>query len=71
MNDQRSIAISVFRGECMGAGGKQSTSILRIIRGIRNAGELKIGDVIVILGYLISFEADSSSDGVEEFLTAH
>lgn len=54
----------------MGAEGKQDTSILRIIIGIRNTGELKIGDGIVIIGYLISFEADSSSDGVEEFLTA-
>jgi hypothetical protein len=54
----------------MGAEGKQDTSILRIIIGIQNTGELKIGDGIVIIGYLISFEADSSSDGVEEFLTA-
>jgi hypothetical protein len=70
IKNQRSFAISVFRGDWMGAEGKQDTSILRIIIGIRNTGELKIGDGIVIIGYLISFEADSSSDGVEEFLTA-
>jgi hypothetical protein len=70
IKNQRSFAISVFRGDWMRAEGKQDTSILRIIIGIRNTGELKIGDGIVIIGYLISFEADSSSDGVEEFLTA-
>jgi hypothetical protein len=60
----------MFRGEGMGAEGKQSTAMLQIITGIQNGGELNIVDAIVILDYMIIFEADSSLAGVEEFLTA-